>query len=156
MFSSNIVLFLQLTVLLASQLPPVDAATVKLDNATVVGLTSGSVTSYWGIRYAQPPCVYLFIVPLVIANADALHHRVGDLRLRLPKGITSYTRTFNATHPGVRCVQLSPPLRSDLPLPLVKEVLGYSAAIASNGLTPNESEDCATFLTCSTQGGSTE
>ncbi len=88
MFSSNLALFLQLTVLLASQLPPVDAMAVKPDNATVFGLTSGSVTSYWGIRYAQPPCVFLFTVPLVIANTDALHHRVGDLRLRLPQGNT--------------------------------------------------------------------
>ncbi len=30
---------------------------VTVDNATVLGTTNGSVTSYIGIPYAQPPCV---------------------------------------------------------------------------------------------------
>ena len=32
-----------------------DAPTVLLNNATVIGNTNGSVTSFKGIPYAQPP-----------------------------------------------------------------------------------------------------
>lgn len=33
------------------------APTVPLDNANVIGNTNGTVTSYYGIPYAQPPYV---------------------------------------------------------------------------------------------------
>ena len=34
--------------------------TVKLDQATVFGITNGSVTSYYNIPFAEPPYVHLF------------------------------------------------------------------------------------------------
>ncbi|KAI0742716.1 alpha/beta-hydrolase [Daedaleopsis nitida] len=121
---SNLSLFLRLAI--ACGLPLLaDAATVKLDNATVIGLTNNSVTTFYGLRYAQPP--------------------LGDLRLRLPKSVPSYTGTINATLPGVECIQMSPPLRSDLPLSLLTEAVAYTASISTPGVAAVESEDCLTI-----------
>lgn len=35
-------------------------ATVKLDGATVVGTSDGTVTQFLGIPFAQPPYVYVY------------------------------------------------------------------------------------------------
>ncbi|KAI0730543.1 carotenoid ester lipase precursor [Earliella scabrosa] len=121
---ANLGIFVQLALVTSLQLSA-HAASVKLDNATVIGTTNDSVTTYWGIHYAHPP--------------------VGDLRLRLPQPIGSYSGTINATLPGVKCVQLSPPVRPDLPLELLKEMLGYAGSIATGGIDPPESEDCLTI-----------
>ena len=71
---------------------------------------------------------------------------MGDLRLRLPQPIDSYSGKIDATLPGVKCVQLSPPVRPDLPLELLKEMLGYAGSIATGGIDPPESEDCESVV----------
>ncbi|KAI0351054.1 alpha/beta-hydrolase [Trametes cingulata] len=93
---------------LGSQAAALSAPTVTLDAATVIGKTNGSVTSFLGIPFAEPP--------------------VGDLRLRLPKAITGYNGTINATVPATQCPQLVPPLRSDLPSEIAQDMLAYFAA----------------------------
>ncbi|OBZ65327.1 Lipase 3 [Grifola frondosa] len=55
---------------------------VQLDAATAIGKTNGSVTSFLGVLFAEPP--------------------IGDLRLRLPKLITAYSGTINATTYGAQ------------------------------------------------------
>ncbi|RPD60515.1 carotenoid ester lipase [Lentinus tigrinus ALCF2SS1-7] len=74
--------------------------TVTLDNATVIGLPNGTVTKYLGLPFAQPP--------------------VGDLRLRLPKPVSPFNGTINATVFGDQCIQQTFPnltLPEDLPAP---------------------------------------
>ncbi|KAI0373606.1 alpha/beta-hydrolase [Pilatotrama ljubarskyi] len=82
--------------------------TVTLDSATVIGKTNGSVTSFLGIPFAEPP--------------------VGDLRLQLPKPITGYNGTINGTIPATQCPQLAPPLRTDLPTEIAQDMLAYFSA----------------------------
>ncbi|PIL25487.1 hypothetical protein GSI_13377 [Ganoderma sinense ZZ0214-1] len=98
-----------------------DAVTVQLDQATVYGTTNGSVTSYLGIPFAEPP--------------------VGDLRLRLPKPIESYNGMIDATQVGPRCFQLLPPLRTDMPAELLQDVVAALTALSPVETQP-ESEDC--------------
>ncbi|KAI8975912.1 carotenoid ester lipase precursor [Trametes punicea] len=99
----------------------VSSPTVILDKATVIGKSEGAVTSYFGIPFAEPP--------------------IGDLRLRLPKPITRYSGTINATVPATQCPQLPPGLRSDLPSEIVQDMLAYFSADVLTTDTP-QSEDC--------------
>ncbi|KAI0644312.1 carotenoid ester lipase precursor [Trametes meyenii] len=98
------------------QLVLLAAPTVALDGATVIGTTNGSVTSYLGIPFAEPP--------------------LGDLRLRLPKPLPPYN--------GV-CFQLPVAPRSDLPAEILRDVLSFSAAHQFGFTTTPESEDCLTI-----------
>ncbi|OJT05048.1 Lipase 1 [Trametes pubescens] len=102
-----------------------DAPTVILDKATVIGTTNDSVTSFFGIPYAEPP--------------------VNNLRLRLPKPITAYQGTINATVPAVQCIQLVPPLRSDLPTEILEDLIAYITEIPATTATP-QSEDCKPII----------
>lgn len=38
------------------------APTVKLDSGTFIGVSSGTTSQFFGIPYAQPPCVH-FLLP---------------------------------------------------------------------------------------------
>ncbi|KAI0326862.1 carotenoid ester lipase precursor [Cubamyces sp. BRFM 1775] len=95
--------------------------TITLDEATIIGVSNNSVTSFYAIPFAEPP--------------------INDLRLRLPKPITSYNGTINATLPATQCLQLVPGLRSDLPADIVQVMAGYFAADFATSDIP-QSEDC--------------
>ncbi|EIW62500.1 carotenoid ester lipase precursor [Trametes versicolor FP-101664 SS1] len=98
------------------------APTVPLDMATVIGKTNGTVTSYYGIPYAQPP--------------------INDLRLRLPKPVITYNGTINATVPATQCIQGSAAPRSDLPADILQDLLAYGATIPLTAVDVPQSEDC--------------
>ncbi|EIW62477.1 alpha/beta-hydrolase [Trametes versicolor FP-101664 SS1] len=113
----HVLAFLPVAFALVRATPP----TVLLDKALVVGTTNDSVTSFFGIPYAEPP--------------------VNDLRLRLPKPIAAYQGTINATVPATQCIQLVPPLRSDLPLEILEDLIAYITEIPATTATA-QSEDC--------------
>ncbi|CDO68163.1 hypothetical protein BN946_scf184938.g15 [Trametes cinnabarina] len=95
-------------------------ATVKLDDATVIGTSDGVVTQFLGIPFAQPP--------------------VGNLRLRLPQPIRRYSGTINATTFGNQCIQqtlVTPTIPSNLP----PQVAPFVEAMAVPPDVP-QSEDC--------------
>ncbi|PIL25491.1 hypothetical protein GSI_13381 [Ganoderma sinense ZZ0214-1] len=93
---------------------------VQLDQATVYGITNGSVTSYLNIPFAEPP--------------------VGELRLRLPKPIDTYNGTIDATQIGPQCIQQPLPLRPDMPAEMLSDMI---AAMSVSPTPPREeSEDC--------------
>ncbi|KAI0794098.1 carotenoid ester lipase precursor [Fomes fomentarius] len=94
---------------------------VKLDKATVVGTSTGSVESFLGIPFAQPP--------------------VGDLRLRLPQLLTSYSGTVNATTLGAQCVQQALTFPSGVPNQLLADVMPFVSAFGGNPNVP-QNEDC--------------
>ncbi|RPD58729.1 carotenoid ester lipase precursor [Lentinus tigrinus ALCF2SS1-7] len=99
--------------------------TVTLDKATVLGTTNGSVTSYIGIPYAQPP--------------------IGDLRLRLPVLLESYNGTIDATRSAAaQCPQLQSGAGADLPPEIEQDVLAYSVTVLPVVDVP-EDEDCLTI-----------
>ncbi|KAI0793609.1 carotenoid ester lipase precursor [Fomes fomentarius] len=98
------------------------APTVRLDAATVVGSQNGSVDSFLGIPFAQPP--------------------VGNLRLRLPELLTSYNGTVNATAFGNQCIQQMP-ATIDAPPELLQDVTKfYSEARFGPDFGVPHSEDC--------------
>ncbi|KAL1945643.1 hypothetical protein VTO73DRAFT_1645 [Trametes versicolor] len=98
------------------------APTVPLDKATIIGKTNGTVTSYYGIPYAQPP--------------------INDLRLQLPKPVIAYNGTINATVPATQCIQGSAAPRSDLPTEILQDLLAYGASIPLTAVDVPQSEDC--------------
>ncbi|KAI0666899.1 carotenoid ester lipase [Trametes maxima] len=100
------------------------APVVTLDNATVIGTRNGSVTSYLGIPFAEPP--------------------IGDLRLRLPKPAPPYSGIINATQPAAQCWQLPAAPRPDLPPEMVQDALAFEAAHTYGVASTAESEDCLT------------
>lgn len=114
--------------------------TVLLDKALVVGTTNDSVTSFFGIPYAEPPYVSSFHARLVFFLLTR-ERSVNDLRLRLPKPITAYQGTINATVPATQCIQLVPPVRSDLPLEILEDLIAYITEIPATTATA-QSEDC--------------
>ncbi|KIY52453.1 alpha/beta-hydrolase [Fistulina hepatica ATCC 64428] len=93
--------------------------TVTLDNATVTGYNSGSVSYYLGIPFAQPP--------------------TGDLRFRLPESIDGYSEDFDATSYSPACPQqsfsITPP--SDLTSEIVDFIVDTLYPDVSS-----DSEDC--------------
>jgi len=97
--------------------------TVKLDNATFQGFTSGNVNSYLGIPFAEPP--------------------VGNLRFQLPVPIAYPVGTFDATSFGPSCPQQS----IHLPLPdlgLSTDVINALTDLVFRVIEP-DSEDCLTI-----------
>ena len=55
---TRLAVFLELALVFKTSLAaPPPAPTANLDNATVVGYTNNSVTSFMGIPFAEPPCV---------------------------------------------------------------------------------------------------
>ncbi|KAF4574341.1 Carboxylic ester hydrolase [Pleurotus pulmonarius] len=95
------------------------ANNVILDSATFTGTSTGKVTKFLGIPYAQPP--------------------TGDRRFRLPEPIPPYTGTVQATASGPSCPQQS----AHLPLPegLPSDIVDLIANTAYKAIFP-ESEDC--------------
>ncbi|KAI0351842.1 alpha/beta-hydrolase [Trametes cingulata] len=98
--------------------------TITLDGATVIGTTNGSVTNYFGIPYAQPP--------------------IGDLRLRLPKPVTEYHGSINATQEATQCPQIPQLTPPNIPANVLQAVLDY-ANLLSVTTNAGQSEDCLTI-----------
>ncbi|KAM5544446.1 hypothetical protein V8D89_002106 [Ganoderma adspersum] len=99
---------------------PARSPTVRLDDATVIGFTEGTSTSFLGIPFAQPP--------------------IGKLRLQLPQPIARHTGVINATTFGNQCIQqtiIPPTIPSNLP----PEIPGFVGAMAEPLAVP-QSEDC--------------
>ncbi|KAI8974599.1 carotenoid ester lipase [Trametes punicea] len=95
-------------------------ATVKLDEATVIGTSDGVVTQFLGIPFAEPP--------------------VGKLRLQLPQPISRYTGVINATTFGNQCIQqalITPTIPSTLP----PQISPFVETLAATPDVP-QSEDC--------------
>ncbi|KAI0363132.1 carotenoid ester lipase precursor [Pilatotrama ljubarskyi] len=81
----------------------------------VIGKTNGSVTSYFGIPFAEPPI-----------NG-------------------SYNGTINATVAAAQCLQMSSLPRSDSPPEIVQAVMQYTAAFSALRTDAPQSEDCLTI-----------
>ncbi|TFK88164.1 carotenoid ester lipase precursor [Polyporus arcularius HHB13444] len=94
---------------------------VRLGHATVIGARNGSVESFLGIPYAEPP--------------------VGDLRLQLPRLTQSYNGTLNATNYGHPCLQQAAATPAQLP-PEVLQALEPLLVASSVTADVTESEDC--------------
>ncbi|KAH9889042.1 carotenoid ester lipase [Cubamyces lactineus] len=95
-------------------------ASVKLDQATVIGTSDGVVTQFLGIPFAEPP--------------------VGKLRLQPPQPISSYKGIINATTFGNQCIQqtiITPTIPNNVP----SEVSTFVSAMAIPPDVP-QSEDC--------------
>ena len=117
---------------------PTGAPTVRLDKATVIGTTDEDVTSFHGIPFAQPP----YVAPLLSTPGRmlmVLSHRVGDLRLRLPRPVESYKGIINATQTAAQCIQLAASIRIDMPPEMLQDVI---AAVPDFDLPLPQSEDC--------------
>ncbi|KAF4591075.1 hypothetical protein EYR40_009675 [Pleurotus pulmonarius] len=95
------------------------ANSVTLDSATFTGATSGRVTKFLGIPYAQPP--------------------TGDRRFRLPEPISPYTGTVRATAFGPSCPQHE--VRLTLPVGLASDAVDLIVNTAYKAVFP-DSEDC--------------
>ncbi|KAL4263269.1 Carboxylic ester hydrolase [Pleurotus pulmonarius] len=95
------------------------ANSVTLDSATFTGATSGRVTKFLGIPYAQPP--------------------TGDRRFRLPEPISPYTGTVRATAFGPSCPQHK--VRLTLPVGLASDAVDLIVNTAYKAVFP-DSEDC--------------
>ena len=143
MFPSNFINLLPLALLfsrfitvLGEELP-----TVRLDQATVYGITKGAVTSFFNIPFAEPP--YALAPPsesMYPTKANNYFRRVGNLRLRRPKPINAYTGTINATQIGPQCIQQLLPLRQDMPAEMLSDMI--TAMSASPTPPREENEDC--------------
>ncbi|KAI0819592.1 carotenoid ester lipase precursor [Trametes gibbosa] len=99
-------------------------ASVRLDNATVIGTSDGMVNQFLGIPFAQPP--------------------VGRLRLQLPQPGPHLRGIINATTFGNQCIQqnVTPPA---VPPGLPSEILNFIGEGKSNKdsiQTIAQSEDC--------------
>ena len=129
-----------LTLLLSTAVLLVSAtgklATVKLDQATVVGTSDGVVTQFLGIPFAEPPYVRCCLLFSIADGQDS----VGKLRLQLPQPISSYKGVINATTFGNQCIQqtiITPTFPSNVP----EEASTFVSAMAIPPDVP-QSEDC--------------
>ena len=68
--------------------------------------------------------------------------RVGDLRLRLPVPVSGYSGTIDATQAATQCVQLTPPIREDMPAQMLADMLAEVGGLVGGSASP-QSEDCA-------------
>ncbi|RPD58717.1 alpha beta-hydrolase [Lentinus tigrinus ALCF2SS1-7] len=100
---------------------PQAGPTAQLDHATVVGVRNGSLESFLGIPYAEPP--------------------VGNLRLSLPQMIGSYNGTLDATMYGHPCIQSGLNMFAGFP-PEVMQGLEPLADALTVSANVSESEDC--------------
>ncbi|KAI0741844.1 carotenoid ester lipase precursor [Daedaleopsis nitida] len=94
---------------------------VQVDGATVTGTVNGSVESFLGIPYAQPP--------------------LGELRFQLPQLIASYDGAVNATGFGNQCIQSAVAFPPDVPSEILESISELSGFFTANPDVP-QSEDC--------------
>ncbi|KIY52465.1 alpha/beta-hydrolase [Fistulina hepatica ATCC 64428] len=94
--------------------------TVTLDNATVTGYNSGSISYY-------------------LAELSSRRSRTGDLRFRLPESIDGYSEDFDATSYSPACAQQS--VSVPLPSGIISEVTDYIVDTLYADVFP-DSEDC--------------
>ncbi|RPD58884.1 alpha/beta-hydrolase [Lentinus tigrinus ALCF2SS1-7] len=94
---------------------------IQIDNATVIGVSDGTTSSFLGISFAQPP--------------------IGELRLNLPQPARPYTGVVNATAFGNQCYNSLQ--AGSLPFPSweTPEMLNYFR-VFENFATSQFSEDC--------------
>ncbi|KAI0644305.1 carotenoid ester lipase [Trametes meyenii] len=97
-----------------------ELATVKLDEATVIGTSDGILTQFLGIPFAQPP--------------------VGNLRLQLPQPVGRHHGIINATTFGNQCIQQSLPVVT-LPKSFPPEIAPFVNGMPAPADIP-QSEDC--------------
>lgn len=118
--------------------PAASSPTVKLDNGTFIGKSVLNVHKFYGIPFAQPPCVKLR--PKVQFSLTVLvHNSIGDLRLRRPQPIPPYSGTTEVTAYGPSCPQQA--VKLDLPLNIPSDTL--NAIISSiYGVVFPDNEDC--------------
>ncbi|TFK91448.1 carotenoid ester lipase precursor [Polyporus arcularius HHB13444] len=122
--STDLLAFLHSWLFLGSYAPTIpthNSPHVELDHATLLGRANGSVESFLGIPYAQPP--------------------VGDLRFRLPRLIDSYHGTVNATAFGNQCIQQGAATLSNVPPEILEAVMPFLGKFAPDPTVP-QSEDC--------------
>uniref|UniRef100_A0A8H7Y9K5 Carboxylic ester hydrolase n=1 Tax=Psilocybe cubensis TaxID=181762 RepID=A0A8H7Y9K5_PSICU len=121
--------FLQFYAVFCSPLDQVTVSpTVTLDSATVTGINQGALSKFLGIPYAEPP--------------------VGELRFNLPRAVTSYNGSINATSYGPTCPQQT--VKSPISLsqffnftvPFIKDP---DRNVTRNSTETPESEDCLTI-----------
>ncbi|RPD58747.1 carotenoid ester lipase precursor [Lentinus tigrinus ALCF2SS1-7] len=120
--ATNLLLLLSSWHLSALISPTATGPRVQLDQASVLGTVNGSVESFLGISYAEPP--------------------VGDLRFRLPRLIDAYKGTIKATMYGDQCIQqVGMP---NLPPEVLQAIGPYMMRFASDSSVP-QNEDCLTL-----------
>ncbi|KAK0460006.1 carotenoid ester lipase precursor [Desarmillaria tabescens] len=95
------------------------APSVTLDSATFAGTTSGSVSKFLGIPFAQPP--------------------TGDRRFRLPETLPAYNGSYDASAFGPSCPQqaVKLPILTGVPA----EVVDYIVNSIFTAILPDD-EDC--------------
>ncbi|KAK0487104.1 carotenoid ester lipase precursor [Armillaria novae-zelandiae] len=96
--------------------------TVTLDSATFTGTTSGSVSKFLGIPFAQPP--------------------TGDRRFRLPEAHPAYNGTYDASAFGPSCPQQA--VKLPILTGLSAEVVDYVVNSIFSAVLPGD-EDCLTI-----------
>ncbi|KAK0185686.1 carotenoid ester lipase precursor [Armillaria mellea] len=96
--------------------------TVTLDSATFTGTTSGTVSKFLGIPFAQPP--------------------TGDRRFRLPETHPAYNGSYDASAYGPSCPQqaVKLPILTGIPA----EAVDYLVNSIFNAILPDD-EDCLTI-----------
>lgn len=117
-------------------------ATVKLDGATAVGTSDGTVTQFLGIPFAEPPYVSVYVLFLYDGADDGVSDSVGKLRLQLPQPIRKYSGTIDATTFGNQCLQQTiPPAVFPNTTVLPSAITPFIAAMGVPPPVP-QSEDC--------------
>ncbi|KAK0460036.1 carotenoid ester lipase precursor [Desarmillaria tabescens] len=96
--------------------------TVTLDSATFTGTTSGVVSKFLGIPFAQPP--------------------TGDRRFRLPETLPAYNGSYDATDFGPSCPQQA--IRLPILTGIPAEAVDYLVDSIYDVVLPDD-EDCLTI-----------
>ncbi|KAK0185658.1 carotenoid ester lipase precursor [Armillaria mellea] len=96
--------------------------TVTLDSATFTGTTSGVVSKFLGIPFAQPP--------------------TGDLRFRLPQTLPAYNGSYDASDFGPSCPQQA--IRLPILTGIAAEAVDYLVNSIYDVVLPDD-EDCLTI-----------
>ncbi|KAK0460038.1 carotenoid ester lipase precursor [Desarmillaria tabescens] len=95
--------------------------TITLESATFTGTTSGVVSKFLGIPFAQPP--------------------TGDRRFRLPETLPAYNGSYDASDFGPSCPQQA--IRLPILTGILAEAVDYLTDSIYNTVLPDD-EDCLT------------